>query len=315
MKQYIELVQNVLNNGTIKKPSREGQSSTLGLSFGLIQHNLSDGFPLLTTKKMSFKNIFYELKWFLMGDTNIKYLVDRNVNIWNEDAYRFYLNKIKQSNLRNNDMFEDKPLSLDDFISNIKNDTCVSMIPNYHLGDCGKIYGYQLRKREIDQFDRLIKNLSSNPTSRYHIINMWNIKDTDINDSALPPCHVFYQFIIREENNITFLDLNLYQRSADLMLGVPYNVASMSLLCHIVSNMCNMTPGTIRWIGGDVHIYEEHINNAKKQISRIPMILPQIKILKNIKNINNDMELENIELLNYNCYLGIDYKLNTGLTK
>lgn len=265
MKQYLELAQQVLDKGTFKPAAREGMPSTISLFGAQFRHNLMDGFPLLTTKKVNFKNIVVELLWFMRGDTNIKYLVDNGCNIWNEDAYNYYLKQIG----RNKDGHYDiTPMSFEQFVERVKNPKGESRVEslNYKLGDCGKQYGWLWRNWEygvgqqgvdynhysiesIDQLEELIEGLRTNPMSRRHIITAWNPATLD--EMALNACHSFVQFNCRpipfhkvtkfldrdtlelttdnialinsewEKSDLPkyYLDCQLYQRSADLMLG------------------------------------------------------------------------------------------------
>ena len=207
MKQYLDLLQSIIDNGVEKESGRANMPNTIGISKADISMNLQDGFPLLTTKKMYWKGIVHELLFFLRGDTNIKYLVDNNVNIWNSDAYRWYLKQHDDNIKRLESIFDDKSRidytvdfpTIDDFVSEIKNND----IDRYHifnteyiLGDLGKVYGYQWRNQNgVDQVKNVIEGLKNNPYSRYHIIDGWNV--VDFPEMALPPCHLLYQFIVR----------------------------------------------------------------------------------------------------------------------
>jgi thymidylate synthase len=319
---------------------------TIGLSKGIIEMDLQKGFPLLTTKKMYWKGIIHELLWFLHGDTNIKYLVDNDVNIWNGDAYRWYLKAIGSLKI------DKKPLTIEEFIENIKegNLDLIGMY-KYKLGDLGKVYGYQWRNQNgVDQIKDCIESLQKNPYSRYHIINAWS--KADFPDMALPPCHLLYQFIIRpltrEErtalltvddvqinsssansdemvdeylNNAEipkfFLDMNMYQRSCDTFLGVPFNLASMSLLLKIFARTCNMEEGVATWFGGDTHLYIDHIELAKEQIKREPYELPKLFIKKELHRLDDILALtiEDFELVGYKSHPAIKAELFTGLKK
>jgi thymidylate synthase len=346
MKQYLNLLQEILDNGVEKESGRENMPPTIGLSKGIIEMDLQKGFPLLTTKKMYWKGIIHELLWFLHGDTNIKYLVDNDVNIWNGDAYRWYLKAIGSLKI------DKKPLTIEEFIENIKegNLDLIGMY-KYKLGDLGKVYGYQWRNQNgVDQIKDCIESLQKNPYSRYHIINAWS--KADFPDMALPPCHLLYQFIIRpltrEErtalltvddvqinsssansdemvdeylNNAEipkfFLDMNMYQRSCDTFLGVPFNLASMSLLLKIFARTCNMEEGVATWFGGDTHLYIDHIELAKEQIKREPYELPKLFIKKELHRLDDILALtiEDFELVGYKSHPAIKAELFTGLKK
>lgn len=302
MKQYLDLLQNIIDNGVEKESGRENMPNTIGISKADISMNMKDGFPLLTTKKMYWKGIVHELLWFLRGETNIKYLVDNNVNIWNGDAYRWYLKYIStlvepEYDYLQEDIIENKirPFTMEEFIHNI-NIGYLGGDSTYKLGDLGKVYGYQWRNQNgVDQVKDVLDGLKTNPYSRYHVIDGWN--KADFPEMALPPCHLLYQFIVRplsleeriniadikhpnilmfwqtkqlDEYNIPkfYLDLNMYQRSCDSFLGVPFNIASMSLMLLIFAKASNMIAGVANWIGGDTHLYVSHVETAKEQIGR-----------------------------------------------
>lgn len=376
MKQYQQLLTDILNKGTKKLPARENLPYTISLFGTRIEHDMNDGFPLLTTKKMAWKLIVHELLWFLRGETNIKYLVDNNVHIWDQDAYRWYL-KFAEDNggieqnsiLKNNG---DSTLSMfiyDEFVDKIKrtllNDLPVYVfteeyvqkhkgILSYKLGDLGKVYGEQWRNQNgVDQVQVCLNELKNNPMGRYPIIDAWN--PADKKDQALPPCHLLYQFNCREleawkredlyavkykftteqryemnpnasdedvhklmdEDNIPryYLDLQMYQRSCDTFLGVPFNIASMSLLLEIFAKYLNYIPGKIIWIGGDTHIYEHHLQQVDEQLSRTPLKLPKIKINKSLYSIKDieELTINDFELVDYVSHSSIKAELKTGL--
>ena len=349
MKEYLDVLQKILDEGIEKESGRPNMPNTIGISKADISMDLSKGFPLLTTKKMYWKGIVIELLWFLRGETNIKYLVDNNVNIWNSDAYRWYLKHIEEYT----DNIE--PLSMEEFIKTIKDCEVERldewfMESDYALGDLGKVYGHQWRNQNgVDQIKDVVEGLKKNPYSRYHIIDGWN--KADFPEMALPPCHLLYQFIVRplsikerediyykqvgdypygsEENQIAqlndnlvdvpkfYLDLNMYQRSCDTFLGVPFNIASMSLLLTIIAKASKMIGGVANWIGGDTHMYVSHLDAVKEQLSRTPTKLPTITINKDIKTLNDicGLELNDIVLNNYNSRDKIKAELFTGLKK
>lgn len=362
MKQYLDLLQNILDNGVEKESGRANMPNTFGISHGVIRMDLDKGFPLLTTKKMYLKGIIHELLWFLRGETNIKYLVDNNVNIWNGDAYRWYLKKYHERAGWSGDFPAGEELSMEGFIDLIKNPRCNDKpeLPywtentgeRYTLGDLGKVYGHQWRNQNgVDQIKEVLDGLKSNPYSRYHIIDAWN--KADFKDMALPPCHLLYQFIVRplsvedrwdlfqkvewneplnqksaddkelhricDEHNIPkfYLDLNMYQRSCDTFLGVPFNIASMSLLLHIFAKASNMVPGVSTWIGGDTHLYVDHIPVVREQLSREPYTLPELKINKELKTLGDVLELTIDDFqLNFYTHQGVlKGELFTGLKK
>jgi thymidylate synthase len=359
MKQYLNLLQNIINNGVEKESGRANMPNTIGISHGVIKMNLQDGYPLLTTKKMFWKGIIYELLWILRGDTNIKYLVDNGVNIWNGDAYRWYLATCNGMGAAKPDPIDGLirvlPIpygTIESFVDAIKNDTTTATnerlfeLYGYKLGDLGKVYGYQWRNQNgVDQVKDCLEGLQKNPYSRYHIIDAWN--KADFKDMALPPCHLMYQFIVRplsldersklwakkyvidgimtkpivslDEDGIPkfYLDLNMYQRSCDTLLGVPFNIASMSLLLKIFARVCNMFEGIATWIGGDTHLYVNHIDIAKEQISREPYVLPQLFIKKELKTLDDiiSLTIEDFELVDYKSHPKIEAELFTGYKK
>ena len=347
MQQYLDLLQNILDKGREKESGRANMPNTIGISKGEIRMDLQDGFPLLTTKKMYLKGIIHELLWILNGDTNIKYLVDNDVNIWNDDAYRWYLAKYNyQDNLRESSL---KPLSKEKFLTAVQEeDLCP--IHGYEYGDLGKVYGYQWRNQNgVDQVKEVLDGLKNNPYSRYHIINAW--QKSDFKDMALPPCHLLYQFIVRplteserlqiyvnrcgflpygttdnQEAQLNdalinvpryYLDLNMYQRSCDFLLGVPFNVASMSLLLMIFAKVSNMIPGVSTWIGGDTHIYVDHIPMVREQLSREPHTLPELFVMKELNCLDDILTLtiDDFKLQSYKSHPAIKAELFTGLKK
>lgn len=365
MKQYLDLLKSIQEKGTYKPAARPGMPGTQSLFGYQFRHNLAEGFPLLTTKKVSFKNIAVELLWFLKGDTNIKYLVDNGVNIWNGDAYNYYCKKMKNLDIR---FFEQQrwfPVSLEEFMTFVKEGE-ESSIPNYKFGDCGFQYGRVWREfgeknvpsgvlkvngkfseaekaqfavewgkacnsskavivsesedfkietltRKIDQIKNLIEGLLKTPESRRHIVTA--IDPAHDQDLALYWCHCLVQLNCRPLSTLErltlllekvggetynginkenagsvyalekcdfysipkyYLDCQLYQRSADSVLGVPYNLASYALLTHILAKICNMIPGEFIHTFGDVHIYDNHKEAVKEQLTRIPKELPKL---------------------------------------
>ena len=372
MKQYLEVLNEIITEGVEKKSARPNLPNTIGISHATIQMDMKDGFPLLTTKQMYWKGIVHELLWFLRGETNIKYLVDNKVNIWNDDAYRWYL-KFAEDNggseqspiLKNN---EDGTLSMftqEEFVNKIISTPEADLpvyvfteeyvkkhngILSYKLGDLGKVYGYQWRNQNgVDQVAEVLKGLKENPYSRYHIIDGWN--KADFSSMALPPCHLLYQFICRKprievksskfkalinsftknvlgfdvferkyvaDNDAKFiLDLNMYQRSVDSFLGLGFNIASVSLLLKMFAKACNMEEGKVNWIGGDTHLYVNHLEQAKLQLSRTPSKLPTLKINKELNNLEDILSLtiNDFELIGYTPQEKIKAQLSTGLKK
>ncbi len=232
MKQYLELMQDILDNG-IKKEDRTG-TGTLSVFGRQLRFDLSEGFPLLTTKKLHIRSIIYELLWFLRGDTNIKYLNDNGVHIWDEWSGK--------------------------------------------NGELGPIYGKQWRSwqvqdgQSIDQISKVISQIKSNPNSRRLIVSAWNVGELD--KMALEPCHTLFQFYVADGK----LSCQLYQRSADVLLGLPFNIASYALLILMIAQECDLAVGDFVWTGGDVHLYMNHLEQAKLQLTRTPYPLPKIRI-------------------------------------
>ena len=252
MRQYHDLLSHILEKGT-EKTDRTG-TGTLSVFGYQMRFDLSDGFPMVTTKKLHLKSIIYELLWFLKGDTNIKYLTDNGVRIWNEWADE--------------------------------------------NGDLGPVYGKQWRSwtkpdgQTVDQISQLIQTLKNNPDSRRMIVNAWNVGELD--QMALTPCHCLFQFYVANGK----LSCQLYQRSADTFLGVPFNIASYALLTLMIAQVCGFQPGEFIHTFGDVHLYNNHLEQARLQLSRIPKPLPKMKINEKVSSIF-DFKFEDFSLQNY----------------
>ena len=239
MRQYLDLMSHVLEHGD-RKTDRTG-TGTLSVFGWQMRFRLQDGFPLLTTKKLHTRSIIHELLWFLQGDTNIRYLKENGVSIWDEWADE--------------------------------------------NGDLGPVYGKQWRHwqtadgRGVDQITRLIEGIKRNPDSRRHLVTAWN--PGEVENMALPPCHALFQFYVANGR----LSCQLYQRSADIFLGVPFNIASYALLTHMVAQACELEPGDFIWTGGDCHLYLNHLEQAREQLSREPRPLPQLRINPAVKDV------------------------------
>lgn len=253
MQQYLNLLDHILENGTEKSDrTGTGTISTFGYQ---MRFDLSKGFPVLTTKKLHLRSIIHELLWFLKGDTNIKYLKDNGVSIWDEWADE--------------------------------------------EGNLGPVYGYQWRSwpnpngGSVDQIQKVLDSIKNKPDSRRHIVSAWNPALVD--DMALPPCHALFQFYVANGK----LSCQLYQRSADTFLGVPFNIASYALLTMMVAQVCDLKLGEFVWTGGDVHLYSNHIEQAKLQLTRTPKELPTLKINPEVKDLF-EFKFEDFELVNYN---------------
>jgi len=255
VRQYLDLLQHVLDQGRPRDDrTGTGTKSVFGYQ---MRFNLAEGFPVVTTKKLHLKSIIHELLWFLAGDTNVKYLQDNGVRIWNEWADE--------------------------------------------NGDLGHIYGYQWRSwptpegKSVDQITQLINEIKTNPTSRRLIVSAWNVGELD--KMNLPPCHLLFQFYVNEGK----LSCQLYQRSADIFLGVPFNIASYALLTMMVAQVTGLEPGDFVHTFGDAHIYNNHMDQVRLQLSRTPFPLPQLKINPDVKSIF-DFKYDDFELLNYKSH-------------
>lgn len=252
MKQYLELLRRVRETGA-RKSDRTG-TGTLSLFGQQMRFDLAAGFPLVTTKKVHLRSIVYELLWFLRGETNVAWLREQGVTIWDEWADE--------------------------------------------RGELGPVYGKQWRSwptpdgRSIDQIARVVEQLRTNPDSRRIIVSAWNVGELDL--MALMPCHAFFQFYVAERR----LSCQLYQRSADLFLGVPFNVASYALLTHMLAQQCDLAPGELVWTGGDCHVYLNHLEQTDLQLSRVPYALPRLEIRRRPPSIF-DYRFEDFEFVNY----------------
>ncbi len=386
MKQYLELLQTIIDKGTYKAPARENMPGTTSVFGYQMRFNLQEGFPLLTTKKMYWKGIVIELLWFLRGDTNIKFLLDNGVNIWNEDSYNYYVKYMSQYDGITS-FPDDLGIKIDhkrgesgyrlftftEFVDLLKNKSLDQLESDhnygeYTLGQCGFQYGkvwrfWKTRDGSIDQIENLIKGLKNNPEGRRHIVTAWDPGHDQ--DLALTWCHAMFQMNCRkltlaqrldhaknlqisfhegygekyylelcEHYNIPkyYLDCHMYQRSADVVLGVPFNIASYALLTEIIAKICNMIPGDFIHSFGDVHIYGNHMEAVKEQLQRTPKELSKLNInsftADCLTKYGLDATLEAIdeskanpsiffELSGYDPYpkLESDTELSTGLKK
>ena len=262
MKQYIDLLKYVINNG-VNKSDRTG-TGTISVFGYQSRYDLAEGFPVLTTKKLHLKSIIHELLWFLTGNTNVKYLQENGVRIWNEWADE--------------------------------------------NGNLGPVYGYQWRSwptpdgKHIDQISEVVNSIKNNPDSRRHLISAWNVGQID--QMKLPPCHLLVQFYVAERK----LSCQLYQRSADIFLGVPFNITSYALLTLMMAQVCGLQPGEFVHTLGDAHIYLNHMDQVKLQLSREPYPLPQMKINPEVKSIF-DFKYEDFELVGYQSHPHIPGKV------
>lgn len=280
MKQYKEILEEILEKGTWKEPAREGMPMTISRFSIEKRFDLNEGFPLVTIKKTRFEGIVHELLWFLRGDSNIKYLVDNGVNIWTPDAHKYYL-RICDRYLQ-----YEKPMDIESFEENIKLGNLTTSYPFkgfYKLGDTGWTYPSMWTNyagMSINQVSNLITNIKTKPESRYHIVNSWHPAYVSDYECALPPCHMLFHFNCRKGDNDTryYLDCKLIQRSCDTFLGVPYNIASYAILTHIIAKLTGMIPGEFIWSGNDVHLYENHLNQVNVILEREPKNLPTLCI-------------------------------------
>ena len=276
MKQYLDLCRHIMENG-IRKDDRTG-TGTVSVFGYQMRFNLEEGFPLLTTKKVHMKSIIHELLWFISGSTNIKYLVDNDVRIWNEWPYDIY---------KKGPDYQGE--TLEDFAKKIKEDDDFAK----KHGNLGPVYGKQWRDFEgVDQLSKLIDQIKNNPNSRRLIISAWNPAQVD--SMALPPCHSFMQFYVIDGK----LSCQLYQRSADVFLGVPFNIASYALFTMMIAQVCDLGLGDFVHTLGDAHIYTNHFEQINKQLSRSLRSLPKMIINKDVKSIF-DFKFEDFELVDY----------------
>ena len=292
MKQYLDLLRRIKNDGVVKSDrTGTGTKSVFGHQ---MRFDLSEGFPLLTTKKVFLKGVIHELLWFLSGDTNIKYLVENGVHIWDNDAYRYYNELcIKHGVL---------PVSREDFLAAAGIE---SPIEGHRFGDLNHVYGYQWRhwdKAEegsfVDQVAQVIETIKKNPDSRRMIVSAWNV--AEVEDMALPPCHVLYQFYVADGR----LSCQLYQRSADTFLGVPFNIASYALLTMMIAQVCGLEAGEFVHTLGDTHLYLNHLEQVDEQLSREPRKLPTMRLNPDVKSVF-DFRYEDFTLEGYDPHPAI----------
>lgn len=290
MKEYLNLCEKVLSEGHFKNDrTNTGTYSYFGAQ---MRFSLNEGFPLLTTKKVYLKAIIHELLWFISGDTNIRYLVQNGVRIWNEWPYEAY----KKSPDYHGETMEE-------FVEKIRDD---ELFANKY-GNLGPVYGKQWRAfgigdYHIDQLKNVINEIKTNPNSRRLIVCAWN--PLEIDKMALPPCHSLFQFFVVDGK----LSCQLYQRSADLFLGVPFNIASYALLTMMVANVCGLELGDFVHTIGDAHIYANHIDQIKLQLERTPRKLPIMLIKRKVENIE-DFKFDDFELIDYHPYPAIKGKV------
>jgi thymidylate synthase len=299
--QYLDTLDDILTYGE-RVPNRTGIDTIriLGVTH---RYDFKDGFPLFTTKRTWFKGIKHELLWMLSGSSNIKYLVDNGVNIWNKDAHRCHVNFMKSQGV--------EPQDYDTYVKNIKEDAPFAKLH----GELGPVYGTQWRAwghnmdnaywPGIDQIARLVDSLTNNPQSRRHILSAWNVEEVD--HMGLPPCHVMSQYTISKGK----LWCHMYQRSCDMFLGVPFNVGFYALLTHLLAQVCSLEPGGFIHTMHDTHIYANHVEQAQEQITRKPKPFPQLVLTPNIKDIDEFTALDMV-IENYEHHPPIKAELNVG---
>jgi thymidylate synthase len=292
MKQYLDLVRHIRDHG-IQKGDRTGTGTTS--IFGhQMRFDLSEGFPLVTSKKVHLKSILHELLWFIRGDTNIRYLVENGVGIWNDWPYQSWLRKTGQEDLYPMYSSEWKAKKKE-FIQRIKDEASFAD----EFGDLGPVYGRQWRNFEgVDQLAQLVEDIKSNPDSRRLVVSAWNPKDIPVMvKSGLPPCHSLFQFYVTEGR----LSCQLYQRSADVFLGVPFNIASYAILTLMIAQVTGLQPGDFVHTFGDAHLYSNHMDQVEEQLSRTTFPLPKLAINPEVDNLF-DFVFEDFELLDYQSH-------------
>ena len=291
MRQYLDLLRKIKDEGAVKGDrTGTGTKSIFGYQ---MRFDLADGFPLLTTKKVYLKGIIHELLWFLAGDTNIKYLVDNDVHIWDNDAYRFYNELCVRHGVL--------PVDRESFLQ-IAGEP--SPIEGYRFGDLNRVYGCQWRSwgtpdgGAIDQIAEVIETIKKNPDSRRMIVSAWNV--ADVAGMALPPCHVLFQFYVSDGR----LSCQLYQRSADTFLGVPFNIASYALLTMMIAQVCGLQAGEFIHTLGDTHLYLNHLEQVDEQLSRTPRPLPVMRLNPSVRSVF-DFRYEDFTLEGYDPWPAI----------
>ncbi len=320
MRKYLNLLQDIKDNGEWKNPAREGMPRTKSIFSRSLRFDLTQGFPVVTIKKLYWKGVVGELLWFLREDTNIKYLVDNNINIWNADAYKHYL--------RIYDPKSDFPI--EEWLKRIKDESYTEI--GFKYGECDHIYGYQWRhwggntnNPGFDQIQNLIEGIKKNPDSRYHKVTAWN--PTDFlqypENAALPACHTDFQVYIRQGK---YLDLDFNCRSQDVFLGTPFNISSYALLTHILADLTGYQAGELIWNGKDIHYYENHQEQVNEALKREPLELPELSrsteyIIKlsqykednDLNKFLDSLEINDFKLYNYKSYEALKAPLSVGI--
>ena len=292
MKQYLDLMRHIRDTG-VKKEDRTG-TGTLSVFGYQMRFDLAEGFPLVTSKKVHLKSILHELLWFIRGDTNIRYLVENGVGIWNDWPYQSWLRETGQD--QDYVMYSPEwKAKMKEFIERIKTDADFAA----QYGDLGPVYGHQWRNFEgVDQLAQLVDDIKTNPDSRRLIVSAWNPKDIPVMvKSGLPPCHSLFQFYVINGR----LSCQLYQRSADVFLGVPFNIASYAILTMMIAQVTGLEPGDFVHTFGDAHLYTNHMDQVEEQLSRSTFALPKLALNPNVDNLF-DFVFEDFELLNYESH-------------
>ena len=292
MKQYLDLMRHIRDNG-VSKEDRTG-TGTLSIFGHQMRFDLRDGFPLVTTKKVHLKSIIHELLWFIQGDTNIRYLVKNGVNIWNDWPFQSWLRETGQDEKfpmytpqwrEQMKLFVERVIADDQFAK--------------EYGELGPVYGHQWRNFEgVDQLAQIVEDIKTNPDSRRLIVSAWNPKDIPVMaKSGLPPCHTLFQFYVTEGR----LSCQLYQRSADVLLGVPFNIASYALLTLMIAQVTNLQPGDFVHTFGDAHLYSNHMEQVEEQLSREPRSLPVMSMNSSVTDLFS-FQYDDFELKDYDPY-------------
>lgn len=293
MKQYLDLLRKIRAEGVVKSDrTGTGTRSIFGYQ---MRFDLSEGFPLLTTKKVFLRGIIHELLWFLAGDTNMRYLAENGVHIWDNDAYRYYTERCAAAGIA--------PMPPEGFLAAVLRRDA-SPVGGYEYGDLNHIYGYQWRSwprpdgGSIDQIREVVDTVKHNPDSRRMIVSAWNV--AEVGQMALPPCHVLFQFYVAGGR----LSCQLYQRSADTFLGVPFNIASYALLTMMIARECGLEAGEFIHTLGDTHLYLNHMSQVDEQLSRTPRPLPRMRLNPNVKSLF-DYRYEDFTLEGYDPWPAI----------
>ena len=310
--QYLDILSEIIETGEWKSPAREGMPRTKEIFFKTMTFDLSDGYPLFTTKKMAWKTCLTELTWFLKGDTNIKYLVENGCNIWTDDAYKFY---VRNGGDLDKDTWKEKVMTDEWWTKpSICSVTGMEMFPGHKYGHLGLVYGHQWRNSGCSGFDQIahvINDIKNNPNGRYKIICAWCPEEYLGKHSskwvALPACHVYYQFCVNNGK----LDMMMVQRSCDMFLGVPFNIASGAALLTLIAHHTGYEPGKLHWVGNCCHLYENHMEQAKELITREPYPFPKLEV--NWKEDIADYLKSDFTLVDYKSHDKLTAPLSVGV--